>query len=277
MPIPFILAGVAVAGTTLFGVASNAVNNQAKNELIDINNKIESLAQKTERDYKSAVSRYENTISTLIRTKSKSQNETLTVFADVYKNIKGIELNKIELEMKALMKDTNLHISAVNNSSNYKYKENTDQLVLGTVMSVTFGGAYILSNYIKYNKIQEKIEDAKVNLKKVETQAKAFETKITEINYKAEKAILVTRVLRDVDKRFRAAIMQLAGNIKDYGNDYSKYPLEVKKQLAMTEKFAIVTKLIIESSGLNDDGSIDEKVNEAVRVADNLLANFNKM
>lgn len=277
MPIPFILAGIAVVGTTILGVGSNAINNEAKNELIDINNKIEKLVERIEKDYKTAVSCYEKSIKNLIQTKSKAQNETLTVFADVYKNIKGIELNKIDLEIKTLIKDTNLDINAINNSSTYKYKQNTDQLLLGTIMTTTFGGAFILSNYIKYNKIQEKIEDANVNFKKVKTQAKAVETKITQINFNSEKAALVTKVLENVDKRLKAAIMQLECNIEQYGIKYRNYPLEVKKQLAITEKFAILTKLIIESSGLNDDGSIDEKVDEAVKAADNLLVNLSKV
>ena len=275
MPIPFMLAGVAAGitalGTTVFAVGANAVKNEAQNELIELNNKIEREIDFIESRYNDIINGYKGRVKTLITLKQRAYKGNLQNFKKLYENISNIDIEEVDFEDNSLAVKDDLNMSFKNNSLKYEYKQNTDELVLGTILSTTLGPVFIANSFFKYKKIQEKIEEAEATLKSVQTKSKAIDVKIQKINYEGRQIELVTKLLISINTRFKMALNKFASNVNEYGYDYKNYPLEVKKQLKMTRDYAIITSLIIKSSGIKEDGALDNQINDAVEHANKVL------
>lgn len=275
MPIPFILAGVATGitalGTTVFAVGANAIKNEAQNELIELNNKIKREIDFIEARYTDVVNDYNGKIRSLIVIKERAYNGTLEEFKNIYENISNIDIEEVDFNSNSLEVKNDVNIYFANNSLKYEYKHNTDELILGTILSTTLGPIFIVNSFFKYKKIQEGIEEAEATLKAVETKVKAIDVKIQKIKYDVRQIELVTKLLKSTNIRFRMALNKFAKNVGEYGYNYNAYPIEVKKQFKMTRDYAIVTSLIIKSSGIKEDGTLDNQINEAVEYANKVL------
>lgn len=269
MPIPFILAGIVAAGAGVVGAASNAVKNDAKNELTELNEKIEKEIDLIENRYNKSVDKYKKSVSKLIDDKKRIYNGTLKEFKEIYKNIGNIEVEETAIEDKSLLSQIDLDMEFTSDSLNYN--QNFDEISLTTLLATGPSVGFIAHNYLEYRKIQDKIEDAEAAYEVVKTKKKAVQTKVRAINYNTKQMQLVSKLLSSINIRLRMALKVLRTNTEQYGYDYRQYPLEVKKQLKMTRDYAVLVSMIIKSSGIKEDGSLNEQINEAVTHANKVL------
>ncbi|MBP1934996.1 hypothetical protein [Ammoniphilus resinae] len=270
MPLPFILAGVAVAAVTgVAGAAAKAVNRDYEEELESINNKIKNLAEKTDRNYQNAQKKTEEQVNEWVAFKRDLTQYSLQRFVDSFGKLKKVDFKESkDLSLDQIKDIERFTLDYKLNSSGKSLGTESEAAVKGAVLGVVGGGAYFIGSLIKGVKLQYAIEEAEANLAELKVQAekvKKAQLKLVKLGKHAQEMHQVAHTLNEL---FILALQEMEGNMNRYGTDYSKYGQEVRKQVYVTAEFAKTIKHLIDAPLVSDrGGELHPKSGQALKTA----------
>ncbi|WP_147162552.1 hypothetical protein [Pararhodospirillum oryzae] len=130
-------------------------------------------------------------------------------------------------------------------------------LVLGSLVA---GPALLVLGSILGAQASKKLDEARANLEK----ARTFEAEVKVVLEKLKAILEVTdvgwKLLEDLRSRLYDSNVALRELTKIFGVDYSTYPNGAKDSIFMAVKYAQLTKLVIDTPILSEDGSLAEGV-----------------
>ena len=270
MPLPFILAGVAVAAVTgVAGAAAKAVNRDYEEELESINNKIKNLAGKTDRNYQNAQKKTEEQVNEWVAFKRDLTQYSLQRFVDSFGKLKKVDFKESkDLSLDQIKDIERFTLDYKLNSSGKSLGTESEAAVKGAVLGVVGGGAYFIGSLIKGVKLQYAIEEAEANLAELKVQAekvKKAQLKLVKLGKHAQEMYQVAHTLNEL---FMLALGEMEENMSRYGTDYSKYGQEVRKQVYVTAEFAKTIKHLIDAPLVSElGGELHPKSGQALKTA----------
>jgi hypothetical protein len=267
MPLPFIVAGVALAVSGVVGAAAKSVNRDYEEKLASINRQIQNLAKQTDESYRSTQEAVKGKIETWNFMKSEVYTYTFPKFVESFGKLKKVDYKEGQLSLD-LVKD--IKESTVNYRLNHSGGDvgTEDQAMLkGAILGAVGGGLFFIGSLVKGVKLQYAIDEAEANLAKLKLEVekvKTAETKLKQIGKRAEELTDVTRTLNDL---FKLALHQLEVNIAKFGSDYSTYNSETRQQVYVVAESAKTMRVIMNVQLLNSSGSLNPKVNEIIKTS----------
>lgn len=276
MPLPFLIAGAALAISGVVGAAAKSVNRDYEEELASINRKIRSLAEETDRSYATTQQSVKSKLNRWKFIKQEVHAHAFPRFVDVFGKLKKIEYDASKMLIPDIVKDIK--------QSNVEYKTNHkgndvgtegEAALKGAILGVVGGSAFFLVSVIKGVKLQYAIEEGEANLAKLRLEAEKVKTAETKLKYVGRRAEELTNVTRALNDLFKLALHQLECNIAAYGTDYSAYDLDTRQQVYVVGELAKTLKTLVDVELLSESGALNPKTAMLVRTSRALVEKLN--
>lgn len=262
MPIPFIVAGLIGGVVGAVNIAARSVNNDAIDELNDVNRQIEQLAKETQGQYQAAANILNDKIEKLNDLKTTVQQETIKDYSDLFNNISNLTYEKF----KAISsKHGGYNFWEIEKAAQNFRKEEAGGVSIAkniaefALLSPIGGGLFVVGKIIKYNKICNETSLAKAHLEEQKKNCEEIQIKIALLNDTSQKCDEIKAIIWKLNGMLVNLTSSINQIIRTYGNNYDDWD-ESSQELLMTSvnvayglNRMIVTPIVKENGDINEE------------------------
>lgn len=274
MPIPFIIgligAGLGVGAVTVVKECADEVIDDYVTELNVINHEMEAIQEKTNEQIKKTIKKFENAYTRLANQREEVADGTLRDFVETMSNLKNVD---IELEKKTNKKFDEFGISNVhykNNSYQKNYvAESILNLALVGILGIGPGG--VVSYVAKAVKLQEKIDEAKVELARVKAASEEAKVKCTKISSLTTLGKNTYKTIDTLKNLTDMSIEEVSRIIKDSGTDYQTYTENEKDKVMIMYNFSFALMDLVFTDIFEENGEVSARFKKFVEQAKELI------
>lgn len=245
MPIPFIIGAVAVGIGSVVGAAAKSVNNDYQAELNSLHDKMENIADRTEKKFQKAKRETEYKLDRLTFLKQTVYEKSFKSFVDSFSKIKNVEITENQEFKDSLGMIKDVVIDYYTNTTAREIESENTAALKGAVLGGLFGGTYLVSGVIKGVKLQYAIEEAEAEYAKLKVEAEKVNRKTTKLSAIGKRADELYEVTSTLDHLFNLAIKEMKATIQRAGTNYRDYNQKEREQLFITVQFAEAIKKLI--------------------------------
>ena len=255
MPIPFFIAGA----VGVFSVAARGVNKDLKTEINLIYDKIESLADDTNKKVEAEMEYFNNVLDKNDKKKIGIVEYIVEPFVEELNKIKSSQLRE-RIDSGTVQKILEVRVDEYGIK---RYNDTTSQKIVGTMkdlFTVSLGTMGGVVSYVEYEKLvaQKKIAEGK--LEQAKLQSEEVNNKIAAMREMSQQINEITDVLEFMEKILRNAFFSFMSLVKRSGYDYSNYTREEKQSLMLiVDVFNGVNSIIIKPI-IKEDGSFNSEL-----------------
>ena len=255
MPIPFFIAGA----VGVFSVAARGVNKDLKTEINLIYDKIESLADDTNKKVEAEMEYFNNVLDKNDKKKIGIVEYIVEPFVEELNKIKSSQLRE-RIDSGTVQKILEVRVDEYGIK---RYNDTTSQKIVGTMkdlFTVSLGTMGVVVSYVEYEKLvaQKKIAEGK--LEQAKLQSEEVNNKIAAMREMSQQINEITDVLEFMEKILRNAFFSFMSLVKRSGYDYSNYTREEKQSLMLiVDVFNGVNSIIIKPI-IKEDGSFNSEL-----------------
>lgn len=289
MPLPFILAGVAIAAAG-YGVKKGIDALDADCEADEFIKKAESLKEKAKRKVDNVQSSRNQALVRLGKKKLHVLSYTVSNFLDHFHQLKGHEFVINNMGMQNIQEQVSEVPSVVNKCKEMGLSDLASLGGVGVAVGVlaTYG-AYIgismaaagsmaliggvgaapviaILGAFSASKMEEKLENAKAYYSQVEEAAKEADVVIDNLQAVRKMADLFTRQITKFDALFFSLSQDTIATMKKHHYDTSRYDQEEKDQLCVTVSTLSTLSAFLKVSIMDKHQKLNEKAQKALNL-----------
>ncbi|GFP76251.1 hypothetical protein [Clostridium fungisolvens] len=259
MPLPFIIAGLAVAATGIVGHAAQEVANDYEAELNSINRSMEKMKEETNVRIIRSKDNFESRINTLSVQRQRIYNTTLTKFSEVFSQLKNVEFEK-DTTVQTDITKFRQNILEFNDNSSYKselWSKTSTSVVTSLLFGVAGGGIMFAGGFIKSMKLSYKIDEAKAERSKLRAACETAEKKCLQIDSLTQYCKTAYDTISSLKMLTDLSVKQVTKIIDEAGTDYKTYSLEQRQKIRMGCNFAMALNDIANTEIFDNQGNIN--------------------
>ncbi|GAA7276627.1 hypothetical protein HpBGD95_09520 [Helicobacter pylori] len=270
MPLPFILAGVAIAAAG-YGVKKGIDALDADCEADEFIKKAESLKEEAIKKAEPVESDCKNALMRLGEKKFHVQSYSMSSFVKEFNQLKGREFVVKVADMQDLCEQVS---NAQNSFSQFNTNGMTDESIiekmligygsLGVYSFITammMGGELVTAilGFFSTSKMEEKLDDAKAYYSQVEAASKKADVMIDNLRSVEKMAELFTRQITKFDALFFSLAQDVIATMKKHNYNVSRYNQKEKDQLSVTVSTLMTLSAFLKVSIMDESQKLTEK------------------
>lgn len=274
MPLPFILAGLAIAATGVVGHCAKEVANDYEDELNSINRSMERMQDEINDKIRNSKNTFEKKINDLSNQRKKVYDVTLTNFSDSFSKIRNVDFDK-NVDFKADISKFKQNLVEYNDNSSYRsdfWSKPSTSVATSLLFGVAGGGIMFAGGFIKSMKISYQIDDAKAERAKLRAECEAAKKQCLQMDSLSQYCKTAYSTISTLAHLTDLAIEQIKNIIIQFGTNYSKYSREEKQKIRMTCNFAIALNDIVNTEIFDENGKINPRFKKYIDGASELIA-----
>ncbi|MCQ2783366.1 sortase [Helicobacter pylori] len=273
MPLPFILAGVAIVAAG-YGVKKGIDALDADCEADEFIKKAENLKEEAKRKADSVDSARSSRNQALVRLGKKKLhvlNHSVSNFLDHFHRLERL---RITIGTKDTdMQDLRKQISNVRNLLNQLNTNGVDgDSALGVIAGMAVVGgllaapALAIFGALSAAKMEKKLENAKAYCSQVEVAVKETDVMIDDLRSVEKMAKLFTRQITKFDALFFSLSQEAIATMKKHNYDTSRYNQKEKDQLCITVSTLMTLSAFLKVSIMDKHQKLNEKAKNALNL-----------
>ena len=281
---------VLLGAAALWGISNMAEAEENVNKANKINEQAAEIANAANQKVKNAHSSMTSTLNKLGKTKMQLMSGNISEVADimgkVYKNFK---LNKDTKGLKELedagfnetllgeMENLSTKAIELSETSEFKVNENGGLCAVGALGGAVLGfgmiaaPAMLLYSFMQSDEAEAALYEAKTRL----DEAKVYEQRSENICalFKAisTRGNQINNLLNVLNIYFDSAVEQMNEVTRIYKYDFRNYPPEGKALLFYTWQIAKTVKIIVDTSLIQEDWSINPNIDNSINIGKRTL------
>ncbi len=277
MPLPFILAGVALAAAG-YGVKKSFDASDTADEINIVIKKANDLKEEAIKKAEPVESDCKNALMRLGEKKFHVQSYSMSSFVKEFNQLKGREFVVKVADMQDLYKQV---LSAQNLFSQPNTNGMTDESIiekmligygsLGVYSFITammIGGELVAAilGFFSTSKMEEKLDDAKAYYSQVEAASKKADVMIDDLRSVEKMAKLFTRQITKFDALFFSLAQDAIATMKKHHYDTSFYNQKEKDQLSVTVSTLMTLSAFLKVPIMDEHQKLNEKAKNALNL-----------
>lgn len=277
MPLPFILAGVALAAAG-YGVKKSFDASDTADEINIVIKKANDLKEEAIKKAEPVESDCKNALMRLGEKKFHVQSYSMSSFVKEFNQLKGREFVVKVADMQDLYKQV---LSAQNLFSQPNTNGMTDESIiekmligygsLGVYSFITammIGGELVAAilGFFSTSKMEEKLDDAKAYYSQVEAASKKADVMIDDLRSVEKMAKLFTRQITKFDALFFSLAQEAIATMKKHHYDTSFYNQKEKDQLSVTVSTLMTLSAFLKVPIMDEHQKLNEKAKNALNL-----------
>jgi len=269
MPIPFLVAGVAIAMGGVVSHCAKEVADDYQDELNSINRSMERMQDETNERVSKSKSNFENNITALTHNRNAIYKTTLTNFSKSFSKIKNVEF---ENNKKFKENFTQFNTSMVAYSDNSKYRSEFWDTSVSTVLSTAvFGvGGVFVGSMVSSIKTMYQIDEAKAERSKLRAECESAELECVKLNSLTQYCKTAKSTLSSLKTLTDKGVRGLDRIISESGTDYARYTEQEKQQVRLVVNLAMAVNDMISTDVFDNNGEINPQFNKFIEGASDL-------
>ncbi|GAA9266671.1 hypothetical protein TH0156_05020 [Helicobacter pylori] len=277
MPLPFILAGVALAAAG-YGVKKSFDASDTADEINIVIKKANDLKEEAIKKAEPVESDCKNALMRLGEKKFHVQSYSMSSFVKEFNQLKGREFVVKVADMQDLYKQV---LSAQNLFSQPNTNGMTDENIIEKMLigygslgvssfitAMMMGGELVTAilGFFSASKMEEKLENAKAYYSQVETAVKKADVMIDNLQAVRKMADLFTRQITKCDMLFFSLSQDAIATMKKHHYDTSLYNQKEKDQLCVTVSTLFSLSAFLKVSIMDESQKLTEKAKNALNL-----------
>ncbi len=294
MPLPFILAGVAIAAAG-YGVKKGIDALDADCEADEFIKKAESLKEKAKRKVDNVQSSRNQALVRLGKKKLHVLSYTVSNFLDHFHQLKGHEFVINNMGMQNIQEQVSEVPSVVNKCKEMGLSDLASLSGVGVAVGVlaTYGAYTGISmaaagsmaliggvgaapviailGAISADEMEKKLDDAKAHYSKVEAAVKKADVMIDNLQAVRKVVDLFTRQITKFDALFFSLSQEAIATMKKHHYDISRYNQKEKDQLSVTVSTLMTLSAFLKVPIMDEHQKLNEKAKNALNLMRNQI------
>ncbi len=277
MPLPFILAGVALAAAG-YGVKKSFDASDTADEINIVIKKANDLKEEAIKKAEPVESDCKNALMRLGEKKFHVQSYSMSSFVKEFNQLKGRELVVKVADMQDLYKQV---LSAQNLFSQPNTNGMTDESIIEKMLigygslgvssfitAMMMGGELVTAilGFFSTSKMEEKLDDAKAYYSQVEVASKKADVMIDDLRSVEKMAKLFTRQITKFDALFFSLAQEAIATMKKHHYDISRYNQKEKDQLSVTVSTLMTLSAFLKVPIMDEHQKLTEKAKNALNL-----------
>ncbi len=277
MPLPFILAGVALAAAG-YGVKKSFDASDTADEINIVIKKANDLKEEAIKKAEPVESDCKNALMRLGEKKFHVQSYSMSSFVKEFNQLKGREFVVKVADMQDLYKQV---LSAQNLFSQPNTNGMTDESIIEKMLigygslgvssfitAMMMGGELVTAilGFFSTSKMEEKLDDAKAYYSQVEVASKKADVMIDDLRSVEKMAKLFTRQITKFDALFFSLAQEAIATMKKHHYDISRYNQKEKDQLCVTVSTLFSLSAFLKVPIMDEHQKLTEKAKNALNL-----------